>query len=166
MSGPKDVIRGQLELGQQLINMMTKDLSDAEYFKPAAPNTNHAGWLLGHIACSEDWGMSLLCGSGMRCPKEMHDIFRGGTKCVPDASRYPARTKIDEMFRDTRAAMLELLRGYDEGRWENPSPESAPRQLLPTMGAIWGLMGSHQFWHIGQLATCRSVLGKKPVLIG
>lgn len=164
MATARDVVLGQLKNSQMLLEMLTADLSDAEYFAPALEGTNHAGWILGHLATAEDWAVSKVTGGKQRIPQAIHEKFKGGSKCVPDASAYPSRKELDELFRDARAHTLESLSAFDETKWDDPAPEGVPAEFFPTLGSIWGLMGMHPFWHIGQLTTCRHKMGKKPVL--
>ncbi|MHC4697205.1 MAG: DinB family protein [Planctomycetota bacterium] len=164
MASAKDVIRNQLQNGQQLIEMYTGDLSDEEYFHPATPGTNHAAWILGHIAVSEDSLVSMITGQAKRFPQAVHDLLGPSSTCESDASKYPSRSELDEMFRNSRAHTVEALQTFDEGKWVDPAPEGLPKQFFWTAGAVWGLIGFHQFWHIGQLTTCRTVMNKKRLL--
>ena len=166
MAGPKDVILGQFQFGQMLLEKFTGDLSDAEYFQIPLPGANHVGWLMGHIACTEDWAAGLIAGNKPQIPEATHERFNGNSTCVADATLYPSRTEIDEMFRNSRAKAIETLKAFDDSRWDEPAPEGAPKDLFPTLGAIWNLQGTHQFWHIGHITVCRVALGKKRVLTG
>ena len=141
MASPKSVIRSQLELGGNLLQQFAKDLTDAEYFHTPSPGTNHAGWLLGHIACTEDWGMSTISGQAAKFDQPMRDLFDGGTTCHASAGKYPSRQEIDKMFRDARDATMQTLASFDENRWDAPSPEGAPVDFFPTLGSLWGMMG-------------------------
>ena len=114
MASPKSVIRSQLELGGNLLQQFAKDLTDAEYFHTPSPGTNHAGWLLGHIACTEDWGMSTISGQAAKFDQPMRDLFDGGTTCHASAGKYPSRQEIDKMFRDARDATMQTLASFDE----------------------------------------------------
>lgn len=165
MPGLKDVIIEQLRSGQLFIEKLTEDLSDAEYFVPPIEGANHVGWILGHIACSEDWALSLVTGSKLRIPQSAHDMFRGRSKCVPDAPKYPSRKEMDELFGNNRAETVEVLKAFDDNKWGDPLPEDVPRDFFPTLGSLWGTLGTHQFWHIGQITVCRAAMKKKPVLI-
>ena len=164
MSSAKDVILGQLEAGRKLIEMFTADLSDEEYFKPAVEGTNHVAWMLGHLACIEDAVAAGLTGTDKRIPAATHELFEGGSRCIADPSEYPSRRQIDEMFRNTRAHFLEALKAAEESNWDAPAPEGSPVELFPTVGALWGMPSIHQFWHIGQIATCRATMNKKRVI--
>ena len=163
MTGPKDVIVAQMQTSQFLFEKLTSDLTDAEYFRAPVSGANHAGWIFGHIACAEDWVSSLLGGSRMRIPDSTHALFKSGSVCHSDAARYPARKKLDELFRDSRAHALEALKSFDAARWNEPNPKGADGPF-PTLGALCGLLGFHPFWHIGQLTVCRAAMGKPRVL--
>jgi hypothetical protein len=163
MVGPKDVVVGQMQTSQFLFEKLTSDLTDAEFFKAPMPGANHAGWIVGHIACSEDWVTSLLTGSKMQIPEDTHAMFKSGSVCHPDAARYPARRKLDELFRDSRAHALEAIKTFDAARWNDPNPKGN-NGPFPTLGSLCALLGFHPFWHIGQLTVCRVFMGKPKVL--
>lgn len=164
MASPKDVVLHQFKTGQFLLEKLSEDLSDAEYFKPPIEGANHAAWLLGHIACTEDWVMATTTGADRRIPQAMQDLFKGGSVSIPDPSMYPSRSEIDELFRTGRAKAIEVLTAFDEARWDDPSPGDAPVQFFPTLGSLWGMAGTHQFWHIGHLTVCRTAMKKKRIL--
>lgn len=164
MSSARDVIRQQLSNGQMLIEKFTADLSDKDYFVPAVPGANHAAWIVGHIAVSEDFIVGQITGSGMRLPKAMHDVFNGKSVCHPDASKYPPRKDIDEMHRTTRAHSIEALSMFNDAKWADAAPAGMNSPMFPTLGAMWGMVGAHPFWHIGQLTTSRVALKKPRVM--
>ena len=156
----KELVLNQLKMGQVLIGEFTADLSDAEYFQPPLAGANHATWILGHLACTEDWAMSLLGGTVYRIPQKLHDAFKGGSTCDADATKYPGRREIDRLFAEARAFTLERLAQSDLSTWANRSPEGFPANRLPTVASVWSLMGLHQFWHFGQLTVCRQAMKK------
>lgn len=164
MANPNDVVLDQLQIGQYLIEKFTEDLSDAEYFSAPMDGANHAAWILGHIACSEDTIVSLIVGTPQRLLQTAHELFCKGSSCLADASKYPSRKELDELFRNSRANTVEILEAFDKNKWRDPSPEEGPKDMFPTLGALWGLLGTHQFWHIGQLTMCRAAMNKKQIL--
>ncbi len=160
MANAKDVVLAQLQTGQFLIDQFTPDLTDEEYFKVPVAGANHPAWLLGHIAISEDSMTASATGSEKILPEPMHEMFKGGSTCHEDASKYPSRGEIDEMFKRSRARAVAALKEFDGNRWDDPSPKDMPQELFPTLGAIWTMQGVHQFWHIGHLTVCRAALKK------
>lgn len=161
MPTTKDVLLFQLQTGQMLFQQYSEDLSDQEYFQPPVEGANHAAWILGHIAASEDSMTASITGTPKHLPDSIHDTFQMGSTCVADASKYPTRKEIDDMFINTRANVLEALQTFDDSKWNDPSPEGYPKDFFPTIGSIWSMIGVHQFWHIGQLTVCRQAMKKK-----
>jgi len=164
MASAKNVVLQQLGSSDFVLMQMLTDLSDEEYFKPPVKNGNHAAWIVGHIAVSEDSMTADLTGRPKRIDEATHALFKSGSTCHADASKYPPRKRLDELYRHSRAHAVEALKMYDESKWDSPAPGGYPTELFPTRGSVWGLMANHPFWHIGQLAVCREVLGKKRVL--
>lgn len=165
MATPRDVILGQLATGQYLLDKFTSDLSDQEYFVVPTEGANHAAWIVGHIAVSEDSMSAAVAGGKKRLGEDLYKLFQGGTACVQDASKYPSRKAIDELFKNARAHCIEALKAFDVNRWDEKMPDSFSAQLFPTRGSYWNLIGTHHFWHIGQLTVCRVALRKKHVLM-
>ncbi len=166
MASGKDIVAGQLAAGQYLIEKFTADLTDEEFFASPVPGANHAGWILGHIAVSEDSLSAVATGSDKRIPEATQALFGGQSDCSADRSKYPSRKEIEELYRQTRARTLEALKGFDEEKWDDPSPEGWPKEVFPTLGSMWAMQGTHLFWHIGQITVSRQALKKKRVLTG
>ncbi len=165
MATVKDVLLEQLRSGEYFVEKFTADLSDAEYFSPPVGGGNHAAWILGHIACSEDSITGQITGKGKRIPDATHELFKGGSVCIPDSSKYPSRKQIDELFRSSRARTIEELALFEGKKWQDPSPPGWEKSPFATIGGMWGLQGTHQFWHLGQLTVCRQAMKKKRVLM-
>jgi len=163
MTTPKDIIISQLASGDYVLYKMIEDLSENEFFVPAMKGGNHAAWIVGHIAVSEDSMVAGLLGKELKYPKE-NELFKGGTQCLPDASKYPSKAKIIELLRNARANTLEALKQSDVSKWTQPSPEGWPKDVFPNVASVWALISSHPFWHIGQLSMCRMSMNKKRAL--
>lgn len=164
MESKKDVILNQLAMSEFLYTKLTADLSDEEYFKAPVAGGNHVAWCLGHMAVSEDRLSAAATGTKPQTSEATQELFKGGSKCHPDASKYPSRAEIDALFRDNHAHIIEKLKAFDESKWNDPAPEGVKSEVLPTLGAIWSLTGIHPFWHVGHITVCRVALGKGYVL--
>jgi len=164
MATAKEVLFNQFQMGQMLIEQFTADLSQEEFFKIPAEGANHPAWILGHIATSEDSMANDVIGKPKRLPESIHELFKMGTTSQSDASKYPTRDELIDMFKNSRANAVEALSTFDDAKWNDPSPEGWNKEFFPTISSVWSMMGIHQFWHIGQLTVCRAALKKKPVL--
>ena len=164
MIGARDVILQQLHTGTFLIQKFTNDLLDEEYFIAPTTGGNHTAWNLGHVACVEDSIVSSLCSRQPQLPKAVRDLFARGTSCSSDATRYPSRAEIDSLFSETRERTVYAVEELRDALWNDPAPPSFPREIFPTRGAAWSALGTHQFWHLGEVAVCRTALRKDRVL--
>lgn len=164
MATAQDVLLQQFQMGQMLIEQFIADLSEKEFFQIPSEGANHPAWILGHIATSEDSMANDILGKPKRLPESIHELFKKGTTSQADASKYPTRNELVDMFKNSRANAMEALTAFDDSKWNDPSPEGWSDEFFPTNGSIWAVMGTHQFWHIGQLTVCRAALKKKPVM--
>src|SRR5713226_4752650 len=63
------------------------------------------------------------------------------------------------LFEDQRKRVIQVLTAEDMSKWGLPAPTGLP-VIFKTVGSVWGIVGTHQYWHIGQLMTIRTMLGK------
>ncbi len=165
MTDAKKVLLSQLQAGAGIIKMMTADLTDEEYFTPVSENGVHTAWALCHLARTEDFFVSTLTGTDQLLPPCLHDIGNAGGPCETDASKYPSRTEIDKAFADSRAQTVAAIDNMTKEEWDATAPEGLPLpEAFTSKGLYWGLQAVHQFWHIGQIASCRTAMNK-PKLI-
>ena len=160
MADAKETVKQQLQMGENLLKMFSSDFSDADGLVQPVEGGCHLIWILGHLATTQDWAVSKLTGQPNRVPQKLIDLFKGGSKVAADAKRYPPRAEVEDLFRQTQAATIKALDVFDEKRWSDPSPDGVPREYFPTAGSLWGMMGTHTFWHVGQLTDIRRRLGK------
>ena len=157
----RDMLLNQLQGGSFLYENFIKDLSDDDARFQPFPGGSHAIWLLMHVATTEDWVRSTLTGEPMALPAELHEKFSGRGECVPENTMTLADAW--KLFSETRNRTMALVQEFPESRYEEPAPEGVPK-FFPTMGAMLGLLGTHQFWHFGQLTFNRRMRNKKLLL--
>ena len=104
-----------------------------------------------------------VTGASKRLPDATHELFKGGSECVTDASRYPSRHEVNDLFTNAQANVLEALQAFPDSKWNDPTSDNFPTDFFPTLGSVWAMMGTHPFWHLGQLTACRVAMGKKPM---
>jgi hypothetical protein len=160
MVGPKDVIKHQLQMGAGLFEKFTADFSDAEWMFQPGDGGCHLTWIHGHLADTQDWAVSLLTGRARSYEQKTTDLFTGGATIEADAAKYPSRETVQSMFREAQETTLAAIDAFDVKRWDEPSPEGAPRDFFPTCGSLWGMLPLHTFWHFGQMTVARRMLGK------
>ncbi len=120
-------------------------------------------WCLGHLATSEDWFLKLLTGAETALSEDTHAKYKAGQSPTSNAGDYPGKADVWGMFQAQRKRVLAALEKDDPGTWDDPAPEGLP-PLFKTRGSIWGLIATHQYWHLGQIMSIRRMVGKPPAL--
>ena len=142
-----------------------EDLTDQEMMFQPKPEVNHALWLLGHVATSENGLILRWCAGESALPEEYVKLFFMGTSPDPDPAVYPAKEEILKVLADVHTRAVEVVRdlsaeelderpiGYDEMR-------GGARELFWSKGACIWHHAMHEASHAGQITILRRLMGK------
>ncbi len=155
-----ETIAGQSRYMMWFAEPMLNGLDDSHRaLEPVAGNKS-AGWILGHLAVSGDFGRRIL-GRTPICPKEWRAIFSPGTKTGDTAvTEYPAMQDLVRMFREVYKDLPDALVAADDSMLDAPNPFEPAREGFRTVREFvpWLLTG-HLAYHIGQLGDWRRASG-------
>lgn len=134
-------------------------LDDSHRALEPQPGSKTAGWLLGHLAVTGDFGRH-LCGRRALCARDWHARFNPGTQPSTNAADYPPIAALGDTFRvvyrDLCVAALEV----DPARLALANPYEPARGDFPTVGAFVAyLLGGHMAYHLGQLVEWCAAAG-------
>lgn len=138
---------------------MVKGLDDSHLaLEPVAGNKS-AGWILGHLVITGDFGRR-LCGRGPICPREWRAKFSPGTNSTIDASVYPRMSELVSAFPAVYLDLADAIISADESVLGAINPFEPARGGFPTVGEFlpWIITG-HLGYHIGQLGDWRRAAG-------
>ena len=62
-------------------------------------------------------------------------------------------TDLEGIYRSTQSRTLAALKNFETDRWDEPSPDTVPRDRFPTLGSIWEHLAFHNVWHLGHIAA-------------
>lgn len=142
-----------------LADDMLAGLEDGHLAVEPQPGMKTAGWLIGHLAITGDFGRR-LCGRPPVCPKEWRERFKPGSQPSAREADYPPMAELcaafHKVYSDLSAAALdaapELLAVENS---YNPV-----RHAFPTAGDFVAyLMSPHLAYHLGQLVAWRAATG-------
>lgn len=126
--------------------------------EPIAGNKT-AGWLLGHLCITGDFGRR-LCGRKAICPPEWRTIFPPGTTSPSDAASYPPMVDLCLKFREIYSDLCDAILNADEASLSAANPFEPARPAFPTgREFVPYLMTGHLAYHIGQLGDWRRAAG-------
>ena len=127
-------------------------LEDADRAWSIAPASKTAGWLLGHLVITGDFGRR-LCGQPPLAPKDWRSAFSPGTTPSSDSQAYPPMADLVKMFRMVYADLVAKAPQTDAALLAAPNPFEPARAAFPTAGSfVEYLLTGHLAYHLGQLS--------------
>ena len=139
------------------------DFSDADLLARPAPGANHGAWQLGHLISSEARMLTGAPGNpAVELPPGFMERFTKQTAASDDASAFPKKSELLDLFARTRTATARWVVGLTPEQLDQPAPERI-RGMAPTYRHIAALIPEHTAMHVGQFQVIRRKLGK-PVL--
>lgn len=151
-----------IQQGRYLIRLadsLLDGIEDSHVAIEPRPGLKTAGWLVGHLTTTADFGRH-LCGRKAICPREWRGLFTPGTQPSTDASTYPPfallREKFNAVYTDLCSAVVEA----DPSLLAAVNPYEPARNPFYTAGEFVAYMLSgHLAYHVGQLSAWRAAAG-------
>ena len=123
---------------------------------------NHALWVMGHLAVTDDWLAGVYDGGGKTLPEQYERLFGMGSKPVNDSGAYPPAAKVRQSFDAACRRLQGAIAGASEAGLAEPLPKElegfAPDKLAMALKLAW-----HEGLHAGQLTVIRKSLGIAPM---
>lgn len=133
-------------------------LDDSHRVNQPTPEGKTAGWLVGHLAVTGDFGRR-LCGAKPICPAEWRARFNPGTKPSTNAADYPPMQEMVARLREVYADLPHSFESAGE-KLTVENPFAPGRASFPTSGDFAAyLMTGHLGYHLGQLYGWRAAAG-------
>ena len=165
----KDVLIAAIEQAAWVTSTLLHDLSDGDLLLRPAPGMNAIAWQLGHLVLSVH---EKLCALEPPQPRPIPPLPPGFARAHSSAAAAHASDSVDgllpkadylSLLGTMRAAAITAIRATPDAELDQPAPESL-RRYTPTVGAVYMLIGTHEFMHQGQIVALRRSLGK-PIAI-
>jgi uncharacterized damage-inducible protein DinB len=123
---------------------------------------NHALWIMGHLASSDDYFLKEFGGGAkLALSESWHTLFGMGAKPVADPSKYPSVAEVRKAFDERHAAWVKWVESLTAAQLRQATPEGW-RAYAPTLGDLPLFAAWHEGYHAGQLAPIRRGLGLGP----
>jgi hypothetical protein len=123
------------------------------------PGTKTAGWLIGHLTVTGDFGRR-LCGRPPMCPKEWRALFNPGSRPSLQRADYPSMDELRDAFHRVYTDLCEVAATADPQALAAENPYEPTRSSFPTAGSFVAyLLSGHFAYHFGQLFAWRAAAG-------
>jgi uncharacterized damage-inducible protein DinB len=150
--------KAAVDLSRRCTLKMVEGIPPDKLCHQPVPGANHALWVLGHLACTDDYFATSLGGRASMLDDAWNEMFGMGSKPKDDPSAYPSLEAVLDRLEKTRQAMLETFEEMDEEKLQEPTPE-AWRPFAPTYAATLASIAFHEGFHAGQISAVRRSLG-------
>lgn len=118
-----------------------------------------AGWLVGHLAVTGDFGRH-LCGGVALCPREWRTAFNPGSQPSGDRTSYPSMRHLTETFQQVYDDLCVLALDASAADLRSPNPYEPARQAFPLAGDfVEYMLTGHLGYHLGQLVGWYAAAG-------
>jgi uncharacterized damage-inducible protein DinB len=154
----KDYLKYMLDTGFPYIKQAIEDISDEESLEQGGLGINHIRWNAGHLLGSAGMMLDLL-GGRHDIPEDWNKVFTMADEISKDSSVYPSMQEIRDKLNETYDRISEALEKVSVEELErekeiNPKWKETPIKALP-------FFFKHEFYHLGQIATLRRILGRE-----
>ncbi len=138
-----------------------EDVPDEKLCHQPVPGANHAAWVLGHLAYSDDVFVSGVGGRPVKCSEAWQKQYGMGSTPTASRSAYPSKAELMDQLAARRADLVAWFQSLNEEQLAAPLPEGwtdfAPNQAAFPAAIVW-----HEGMHAGQLTVVRKSLGIPP----
>jgi hypothetical protein len=147
-----------LEFNRTCTNNLLKDFpEDKGTFQPS-PHCNHAIWIMGHLAVTDEWMHGMIAEVKTKLPESYGKLFGYQTQPQSSAKAYPSFAEVKKNYQAARDNLLKAAHAVSDEALCKPLGEKGGGFVSDGLDALhksaW-----HEGWHAGQLATVRRALG-------
>lgn len=142
-----------------LAESVLADLEDDHLALEPIAGAKTAGWLIGHLAMSGDFGRQ-LCSRSPLCPPAWAAAFAPGTTPSSHREDYPSMAALSAKFFDVYRDLPEAALTAPSDILGIPNPYTRARAAFPSAGDfVEYLLTAHLSYHLGQLTGWRAAAG-------
>jgi len=152
----------QLHSSRRILLGFIETLSDEQLTLRVGGVGNHAVWIMGHLAWTDDLFVCAFRKEASCLPDGHSEQFSAGTVPSDNASDYPRRDELLHRLTIARKRTVEWAEELDEETAWQASPEALVEITQNAISAVHTL-ALHEVLHAGQITTIRASLGMKPL---
>ena len=157
-TSPFEIGKATLEFARHGTVRLVEDIPADKLCHQPLGNTNHALWVLGHLACTDNFFLTSLAGRDPVIDESWNALFGMGSEPTEDPAAYPSPDEVKAGLDRARKAFLDWFQSLDERQLQEPLPEEL-RGFAPNYAGVMSSVAWHEGFHAGQLSAVRRSLG-------
>jgi len=157
----KERVLKTMEFAHNCVGNLLKDFPEEKATFQPCPTANHALWILGHLAITDEWLHGMIADHKSQLPESYSKLFGYQSQVQSSPKAYPPFAEVKQNFQNVRDALLKAARSASESDLTKPLGEKGGGFAFDGIDAL-DKTSWHEGWHAGQLSIIRRALGLKP----
>jgi len=153
-----EAARAVLEFARRSTLKMVDDIPTEKFCSKPLDGANHALWVLGHLAVTDDWFACTIGNRESVIDESWGPLFGMKSEPSEDPSTYPSIDEIKAGLERARQSLLTGFESLDEQQLQGPVPDEL-EGFAPNVGGAAFTLAWHEGFHAGQLSAVRRSLG-------
>jgi len=154
----KDNLRYLFESNHSAVRRLLDDISEDESMKRGKDNISHIRWQTGHLVYSATLTLKMLHDSA-EIPEPWYALFGRGSKISDNAKDYPSQKELRDKLYELYDLMEKRLDTITDKELDSKAIIVPGFEPTSCNGALF--FCTHEFYHAGQIAVLRKVLGRE-----
>lgn len=150
-----------LAFARRITVRLLEDIPEDKLCYQPVAGGNHALWIVGHLAASDNYYLSGLAGRRTGFPAQWRELFGMGSLPQPDPSHYPTLAEVQAQLSQLREELAAYFGSLSNEQLAQPLPGEFAT-FAPDFGTLASTIAWHEGLHTGQLTIIRKALGLKP----
>ena len=113
----KTLLLSQVNFAEGILTQAAQDLSDSEFLAQLPGPGQHANWIFGHLATTEDWLLNKLTGSSQELSEDVHTKYKPIPTLSAEASAFVPKSEVLALFKDQRQRSNAAIQSADQYDW-------------------------------------------------
>ncbi|MCO6048115.1 DinB family protein [Aeoliella sp. ICT_H6.2] len=151
---------------QYTLKQLTQLVQPEHWVYRPTPTSNHALWIMGHLAIADNRFATRFRESTHLVPAGYEELFWIGTECHSSLLAYPPIEEVRAYLDERRENLQRVLDEVTDEELAVPVPAmdpASPMATAPNLGQYLLYGAAHEMLHSGQLSVCCRGLGHPPL---
>ncbi|HOD67137.1 MAG TPA: DinB family protein [candidate division Zixibacteria bacterium] len=148
-----------MRINQRALKALLDDITEEESMVRGRDSLLHIRWLTGHLVYNVNHVLAMIGSLPVMLPSSYKQLFDRGSAITNDPKAYPSLAALRSELLDLHDRLIDVLPGVSDDDLDEPLPKDAGFNAVRLNAASFMCM--HTFYHCGQIAMIRRVLGRE-----
>lgn len=147
-----------IRLDGRALRALLEDITEDESLVQGKDKLNHIRWLTGHLVYETNFVLQMLGCPPSALPETYEKLFDAGSELQGDPKVYPPMAQLRSELYELHDRVAVAVAGLSDEALDEQLPKEIGFEAQRLQGATF--MAMHTFYHCGQIAVIRRILGR------